>query len=305
MAEKKPRPEATEFQVDLEADTWAASEAPPPGLLARLSAEFFGTFIFMLIGLGVAFFGLALSTTAATSNAQDPVGLMGVLAGQNLAASLTYAFAWAVALIALVVAFKRISGAHFNPAVTIGAWIAGRFPGRDVALYIVVQTAGAIGAAGLLYWLAGGFTLFSGGTTTVGQGMSAISIGSGVHSPTGTPLDRGLVIEFIATALLVGIVLAATSVKAPKSQAPFTIGLSFGVLLLLAGPLTGGAINPARATATALFATDASGTHWALGQLVWWWVATIVAGAFIGLLVRAFGPEEDLDMVEVIEVIEA
>jgi aquaporin Z len=308
MAAKKTKPEATDFHVDLETDTWAASEVPPPGLLARLSAELLGTFAFMFVGLGTAFFIVALSTTSALKSSQDVPGIMAGFTGFNYATTLTATLAWAVTLLALVVAFGRTSGAHFNPAVTIGTWVAGRFPGRDVALYLIVQVAGAIGATSLIWWFAGGLPIFtandpllttSGLTApTVGQGMSTIAIGSGDHSPTGIALSYGLVIEFIATALLVGAFLAATSVKAPKGQAPFTIGLSLGVLILLAGPFTGGALNPARATATALFATDAEGSHWALGQLWWWWVATIVAGAFIGLLVRAFGPEEDLDVIE-------
>ena len=314
MAKTTPPPPAAAFPVDLDADVWAVDEARPPGLAARLSAELIGTFIWMFVGLGATLFGLALSTTAYLKSSSDAVGIMAGFGSFNYAGVLTNALVWGISLLALIVAFGRVSGAHFNPAVTVGAWVAGRFPGRDVALYIVVQVAGAIGASSLILWLAKGFPVFTANdplfassqlaAPTVGEGMSAISIGSGVHSPSGSPLSHGLVVEFIATALLVGIILAATSVKAPKGQAPVSIGLGIGALLLLAGPFTGGALNPARATATAIYAQDATGAHWALGQLWWWWVATIVAGAFVGLLVRAFGPEEDLEMVEVIEVIE-
>jgi aquaporin Z len=314
MAKKAPQPEAIEFQVDLDADVWAAEEAGPPGLAARLSAELIGTFIFMFVALGATLFGAILSTTAALKPQSDTSAIMAGFSGFNYAASLTTALVWAVTLLLLVVAFGRVSGAHFNPAVTIGAWVAGRFPGRDVALYLLVQVAGAISATGLIWWLAGGFPLLSAGdplyldtgiaAPTVGEGMSLIAIGAGDHSPTGIALNYGLVIEFIATALFVGAVLAATSVKAPKGQAPFSIGLAIGFLILFAAPFTGGGVNPARTTATAIFATDATGAHWGLGQLWWWWLAMILAGAFVGLLVRAFGPEEDLEVVEVIEVIE-
>jgi aquaporin Z len=314
MAKKAPQPEAAEFQVDLDADVWAAEEAGPSGLIARLSAELVGTFIFMFVGLGATLFGIILSTTATLKSPSDAPALMAGFSGLNYATSLTNTLAWAVTLLVLVVAFGRVSGAHFNPAVTVGAWVAGRFPGRDVALYLIVQVAGAVCATGLIWWLASGFPLLTAGDAlylgtgldapTVGQGMSSIAIGAGDHSPAGIALNYGLVIEFIATALFVGAVLAATSVKAPKGQAPFTIGLSIGFLILLASPFTGGGVNPARVTGPALFATDATGAHWGLGQLWWWWVAMLLAGAFVGLLVRAFGPEEDLEIVEVIEVIE-
>ena len=313
-AKKAPKPKAAEFQVDLDADVWTAEEAGPPGLAARLSAELIGTFIFMFVGLGATLFGIILSTTTALKQPADTTALMGYLSGLNNAGALTYTLVWAVTLLALVVAFGRVSGAHFNPAVTVGAWVAGRFPGRDVALYLLVQVAGAIGATGLLFWLAKGFPLLTAGdemyldaglnAPSVGQGMSTIAIGAGDHSPTGIALNYGLVIEFIATALFVGAVLAATSVRAPKGQAPFTIGLSFGFLILLAAPFTGGGLNPARTTATAIFASDADGAHWGLSRdLALFWFAMLLAGAFVGLLIRAFGPEEDLEIVEVIEVI--
>ncbi|MBN2176954.1 MAG: aquaporin [Demequinaceae bacterium] len=309
---KMPPPEAAEFQVDLDEDLWAAEEAGAPGLASRLSAELIGTFIFMFVGLGTALFGAILTSTAALSQPNDAIDVMKVFPNQNLAAALTGALAWGITLLALFVAFGRVSGAHFNPAVTVGAWVAGRFPGRDVALYIIVQVAGAVTAAGVVYWLSQGFPLLTAGdpvtsdigftAPTAGEAMSTIAIGSGGHSPAGIALNYGLVVEFIVTALLVGVILAATSIRAPRGQAPVSIGLSIGVLILLAGPFTGGGLNPARVTATALFATDDAGARWGLSQLWYWWLAMILAGAFVGLLVRAFGPEEDLEIVEVYEL---
>jgi aquaporin Z len=316
MAQKKSPPPAEEFEVDLDADAWAAEEAGAPGIVSRLSAEFIGTFVFMFVGLGATLFGLLMSATSALRNPGDIPGIAAQSAQWNLAAGLTSALVWGVALLALVVAFGRVSGAHFNPAVTLGAWIAGRFPGRDVALYILVQTAGAISGASLVAWLAKGFPLLDPSNTVyldnaslqapqVGEAMSLVAVGSGDHSPAGLGLRYGLVVEFVAVALLVGIILAATSVRAPRGQAAVSIGLGFGVLTLLTYPLTGGGLNPARVTATTLLSKTADGDFWGfwgLGDLGWWWLVMLMAGAFVGLLIRAFGPEEDLEIVEIIEV---
>jgi len=290
--EKKPRAEATEYQVDVDVDTWEIDAEAPSSLLARFFTEYIGTFIFIFLGLGVTLFSsLLLGDTAGT---------------------VVNALAWGLTLLALVVATGRISGAHFNPAVTIGAWISGRFPGRDVAPYILIQTCGAVTAGALILWLANGFPLFAAGSGSgwlPGDAMAHISIGTGEHTQLGFDTARGITVEFIATGLLVAAILAATSLRAPRGQAPFTIGLSFAVLILISTPFTNGALNPARVTATAVFAkaTDpATGevSNWAIGQLWWWWAVALVAGAFIGLLFRAFGPEEDLEAVEVLEVIE-
>lgn len=313
MAQKKETPPKTEkLDVDLDSDAWAAEEAGAPSIVSRLSAEFIGTFIFIFIGLGATLFGLLLSTTGVLNSPADIPGIATQQSQWNFTASLTSAFAWGVTLLALVVAFGRVSGAHFNPAVTLGAWIAGRFPGRDVALYILVQTAGAVGGAGLVTWLAKGFPIVDPSSdvlvgtglevSKIGEVVSVVAIGHGEHSPAGLSLRYGLVAEFIAVALLVGIILAATSVRAPRGQAAVSIGFGFSVLLLITIPFTGGGLNPARVTATALLARTADNGLWGLGDLAWWWGVMLMAGAFVGLLVRAFGPEEDLEIVEIIEV---
>ncbi len=313
MAQKKSPPPAEEFEVDLDADAWAAEEAGAPSLASRLSAEFIGTFIFVFVGLGAALFGLLLSTANGLGQAADVGGLAEHISQWNYATALTNALVWGVTLLALFVAFGRLSGAHFNPAVTLGAWIAGRFTGRDVAPYILVQTIGAVGGASLVAWLAKGFPLLDQTSSLyedaptllapqVGDTMSWIAIGVGEHSPAGVGLRYGLVVEFVAVALLVGVFLAATSVRAPRGQAAVSIGLGFGVLVLLTTPFTGGGLNPVRVTATAVWANTADDGLWGIRGLFWWWLVMLMAGAFVGLLIRAFGPEEDLEIVEIIEV---
>jgi aquaporin Z len=289
MPKKAPQWKAAEIMPSIDNDTWVADESAGPTLVGRLFGEFLGTFLFMFVGLGITVFTLTL--------------------GGKYDGYLTAGLAWGIGLVALIAVVGPISGAHFNPAVTIGLWVAGRFPGRDVALYIVLQVAGAVGAGGLVYYFAGTFAGvgddLAAGDVPSSSVMAYVSIGYGDHSEFGTPspvhaaLFPAILMEFLATAMLVAIVLGATSKRASKAQAPLAIGFGIAVLVMLAGPLTNAGLNPARDTATAVFAwvtnaTTGATANWALSQLWVWWVVTIVAGAFVGLLYRGFGPIEDL-----------
>jgi aquaporin Z len=287
-----PPPPAAETLPSINDDMWAADESAGPTLVGRLFAEFVGTFLFMFAGLGIAVYAITLT------GLNDPL-----LAG----------LAWGIPLFALVAVIGPISGAHFNPAITLGLWIGGRFPGRDVALYIVAQVVGAIGAGALVTYFTGAFDGI--GNTAVsepsaGYVMSFVSIGYGEHSPQGVGMLAAALIEFIATGILVAVVLGATSKRAPKAQAPAAIGLTIAVLVMLAGPLTRAGLNPARATASAIFGSATDPTtgdmnYWPLQQLWLWWVVTLVAGAFVGLLYRGFGPVEDLEAIGDPEAVDA
>lgn len=289
MPKNAPQPQVAEIILSIDDDTWVAEESAGPTIVGRLFAEFIGTFIFMLAGLGISAFALLLT------NQQD--------------GHLSSGLAWGLPLFILTAVVGPISGAHFNPAITVGLWVAGRFPGRDVALYIVAQVAGAVGAGALVLYLSGTFTGIgnvAAGEPSTGLVMQYISIGYGAMSPSKVPMFPAALIEFIATGLLVAVVLAATSRRASKAHAAAAIGLGIAVLVMLAGPLTNAGLNPARATATALFARVADATSGAvtnpvLGQLWLWWLVMIVAGAFIGLLFRGFGPVEDLIALDAVE----
>ena len=287
MPKKAPQSKVAEIMPSIDNDTWVADESAGPTLTGRLFAEFLGTFILLFMGIGVSVFVVLLGGR-----------------GDTL---LTGGLAWGLTYMALIIVIGRVSGAHFNPAITIGAWVAGRFPGRDVALYIVAQVVGAIGAGALIVYLAGT-------TTQIGENshevMAFLSVGYGEHSPSLVALLPAMIVEFLVTGLLVAVVLAATSRRTSRAQAPFAIGFAFSMLVIIAGPLTNAGLNPARATATAIFAsvTDATtGTtdHWALGQLWQWWIVMLVAGAFVGLLYRGFGPVEDLTNDDVESAIES
>lgn len=276
MADETPQVESEDFTEDLTTEAWSADPAGP-SLVGRLVAEAIGTFVLVLIGTGTA---LLLSVTG---NGTIAVG-----------------FGFGVAAMIGIVAFGRVSGAHFNPALTIGAWLSGRFPGLDVVPYILAQVVGGIVAGGALRL---GIGSLDGVDGTAASGlMSTVSIGFGEHAPfasSGLTFGVGvaLMVEAIATGLLMLVVLGATSKKVSPSVAPFAIGLGLAVLVVWTIPFTNGALNPARATATALFSDT-----WALGQLWAWWLAPIVGAAIVGLLYRIYGPVEDLEATE--EIIE-
>lgn len=262
------------FADDLSDDIWT-EDPSGPGILARMLAEAAGTFILVFMGLGTLLF-----------------------AGN--AGSLPTVFALAVGVTIAFVVFSGISGAHINPAVTVGMWVSGRFPGRDVVLYLLGQIVGGIAASAFLVSLVASLPQ----VTEVTSAMNSAANGYGDHSPATVGLAGALIIEVLIAAIFVAVFLAVTSLRAKANYgaAPLTIGLAFGFLLLVAVPFTNGSLNPARATAIALFSDT-----WALQQLWVFWVAAIIGAAITGLLFRAFGPEEDLiiiDQVETIETIE-
>ena len=280
MSESRPEDVTPEFETteevveeQFEADEWV-EDTSGPSLIARMFAEAGGTFVLVLMGVGAALFSSVMGW-----------GLLAVAFG----------FALGVMIAALI--FGRISGAHLNPAVTVGVWLGGRFPGRDVAPYIISQVIGAIAATGLFAFLVSTNELYDQlGTTR--QFIGTASNGYGEHSPTQFDWLPAGVIEIIIAALLVAVVLSVTSVlnKAGAAAAPFGIGLTVGFLVMIAIPFTNGALNPARATGTAVFSEG-----WALEQLWLFWVAPLIGAAISGLLFRAFGPEEDLIIVERVE----
>lgn len=277
MEDETTQVEPDDFSEDLAAEAWSP-ELAGPALFARLGAEMVGTFILVLIGAGTA------AMVAVTGRGPLDVGL-----------------AYGVALMIGIVAFGSVSGAHFNPAVTIGAWLSGRLPGLDVVPYILAQVVGGIVAAGLVRFGIGSLEAVN--SESAMSLMGAVSAGYGEHAPLASSgLNFGVAIAFaveaIAAGLLTLVVLGAAAKNATRAVAPFATGLTFAILMMWTIPFTNGALNPARATATALFSDT-----WALGQLWIWWLAPIVGAGVVGLLYRIYGPVEDLEATE--EVIEA
>ena len=164
-----------------------------------------------------------------------------------------------------------ISGGHFNPAVSLGLAIGGRFAWKELVPYWIAQIAGAIVAAAALYAIASGKAGFAAG--------GFASNGFGELSPGGYSMQAALLIEIVLTAGFLIVILGSTSNAVPAGFAPIAIGLALTLIHLISIPVTNTSVNPARSTGAALFAETA-----AMGQLWLFWLAPVV-GAAIGALV--------------------
>ena len=231
------------------------------GIVAKLAAEAFGTFLLVFGGLGVALF----------SNPQS--------------APLPAPLAIGLSIGVGVAAFGHISGGHFNPAVTLGTAVAGRTQWKLVPGYIASQVVGgAVGA--LILWVV---LRTLPNLSNVQSFFTGISNGVDDVSPIKAPMAAGLLVEVVATAAFLAIILAATSRRAAKGVAPWAIGIGLAILVQAIVPITNASLNPARSTATAIFAEPS-----ALGQLWIFWVAPLLGAAITGLLFRGFGSPEDV-----------
>ncbi|WP_312454029.1 aquaporin Z [Pseudescherichia sp.] len=224
-------------------------------MLRILSAEFFGTFWLVLGGCGSAVLAAAFPELG--------IGFVGV------------ALAFGLTVLTMAYAVGHISGAHFNPAVTLGLWVAGRTPARNVIPYIVAQVIGGIAGAAVLYLIASGKTGFD---ATLG---GFASNGFGEHSPGGFSFVACAVAEIVLTAFFLLVILGATDRYASVGFAPLAIGLALTLIHLISIPVTNTSVNPARSTAVAIF----QGT-WALQQLWVFWVMPLVGGLIGGLIYR-------------------
>jgi aquaporin Z len=189
--------------------------------------------------------------------------------------------AFGLTVLTMAFAIGHISGCHLNPAVSIGLWAGGRFPGKDLVPYIVSQVLGGIAAGGVLYLNASGKAGFD-----VAGGFA--SNGFGEHSPGGYSMVAALVTEVVMTMMFLLVILGSTDKRAPQGLAPIAIGLCLTLIHLISIPVTNTSVNPARSTGVALFVGD-----WAVSQLWLFWLAPI-AGAVLGALVyRLIGSEEN------------
>jgi aquaporin Z len=167
-------------------------------------------------------------------------------------------------------ALGPISGGHFSPAVSCGLWAAGRFPGSQVAPYIVAQVAGAVAGAAILFVIASGKAGFD-----VSAGFAAN--GYGEHSRGNYSLTSALVTEVVMTFGFLVVILGAVHRRAPVEFAGIAIGLPLTLIHLVGIPVTNTSVNPARSTGPALFVGG-----WALAQLWLFWVAPILGGLLVG-----------------------
>ncbi len=170
----------------------------------------------------------------------------------------------------MVYAIGPISGAHLNPAVSIGLWAARRFPAKDLLPYIIAQVVGAIVGAAIIYLIASGKAGFS-----LSGGFA--SNGYGAHSPGGYALSSALVSELVLTFVFLMVILGATDRRAPPGFAGIAIGLTLTLIHLISIPVDNTSVNPARSTGPALFVGG-----WAVEQLWLFWVAPIIGALAAG-----------------------
>jgi aquaporin Z len=223
----------------------------------RLAAEFFGTFWLVLGGCGSAVLAAQFGGDG------NPLGIG--LVGVSLAFGLT--------VLTMAYAVGHISGGHFNPAVSVGLWAAGRFEGKDLLPYVVAQLVGAVAAGAALYLIA---------TGKAGAEVGGFaSNGYGERSPGGYGLGAAALTEVLMTFFFLVIILGATSKAAPAGFAPIAIGLGLTLIHLISIPVTNTSVNPARSTGVALFADPG-----ALTQLWLFWVAPIAGAAIAGFVSR-------------------
>jgi MIP family channel proteins len=231
-------------EEELKSDGAYGSSTSDPILPAAL-AELVGTFILVFGGTAVA------------------VGaILGLPTGGGAYGSLAIALAFGLALAAVVAAIGHVSGAHVNPAVTLGLASVGQFPWKSVPYYLGAQLVGAVlGAVGT--WIAFG-----------GPGRTEAKLAA-TYPAQGVGDLQAFLLEILITFILVFVVVSvATDSRAPAAIAPIAVGFALAVGVFVAGPVTGGAVNPARALGPMLVAGDLTS--------VWLYILGPIVGGVLG-----------------------
>lgn len=222
----------------------------------KISAEFLGTLILVFFGVGAAVLGTGDGTTGN--------GLQGI--------SMAFGFS----IVAAAYGLGAMSGAHLNPAVSLGVLLAGRMSAGDFVAYVIAQVAGGIVGALIIWAIASGAPGFD---AAAGMGQNGFGPGYGGEFS----LSSALIFEVVATFLFVTVILGSTRADAPAGFAGLAIGLTLAAIHLVGIRVTGVSVNPARSIGPALFV---GGT--ALAQL-WVFLAAPLAGGALAGLAHAMG----------------
>lgn len=237
-----------ETQKTLNEVSQPPAAVPQIAPMKKYVAELIGTMVLVLLGCGSA-----------------------VIAGQYIG-YYGISFAFGLAVVAMVYAIGSVSGCHINPAITISMLVAGKISIKDTAFYVVFQCVGAIIGAGILYAIA------------IGNPMYSLTLdGLGANSFSSYSLASVLVTEIVLTFLFVLVVHGSTHERVPKGFAGLAIGLTLVVVHLVAIPIDGTSVNPARSLGPAIFAQGA-----ALSQLWVFWVAPIIGGIIAAVVWKLF-----------------
>jgi aquaporin Z len=222
----------------------------------KFTAELIGTFVLVLGGCGTAIIG------------GGAVGFAGV------------ALAFGLTVVAMAYGIGSISGAHLNPAVSVGVFCAGRMNAKDLGVYIVAQVIGGILAAALLAFIVKEY----GGTrgTFAANGYGEAFFGNAANYVHLSAIGA-FVAELVLTFLFLIVILGVTDPRAPKGFAGIAIGLTLTLVHLIGIPLTNTSVNPARSISQAIFSEN----EWALPQLWLFIVAPIVGAALAAYVYKA------------------
>jgi len=231
--------------TEVQQPSLAVTEMPS---MKKYIAELIGTMVLVLMGCGSA-----------------------VIAGQNITFT-GIAFAFGLAVLAMVYAIGSVSGCHINPAITISMLVAGKIRVKDAAMYIVFQCIGAIIGAGIL------FAIVSGNTSYI-----LVINGLGANSFSNYSLVSVLIADIVLTFIFVLVVHGSTHERVPKGFAGISIGLTLVLIHLVAIPIDGTSVNPARSLGPAIFVQGA-----ALSQLWVFWVAPIIGGILAAVVWKIF-----------------
>ncbi len=233
--------------------------------MKKLLAEFIGTFWLVLGGCG--------SAVLAAGVPDIGIGLVGV----SLAFGLT--------VLTGAYALGHISGGHFNPAVSIGLWMGGRFEAKDLLGYIVSQVLGGLAGAAILYLIVSSATNFSGFS---GPGAFATNFYDADVYGVNYGLVGALVTEIVMTFMFLIVILGATHKNASPGFGGMAIGLALTLIHLISIPVTNTSVNPARSTSQALFVGGD-----ATGQLWLFWVAPIAGAILAGIVYKYMAPNKN------------
>jgi aquaporin Z len=222
-------------------------------LLHKFAAEALGTFILVLFGCGSAVL------------MGDQIGMTGI------------SLAFGLAIVAAAYGLGPISGAHLNPAVSLGALVAGRIGTGTFVAYALAQTLGALCGAAVLYLIASGRA----GYDLAANGLGQNGFGPGYLGEYS--LASALVFEAVMTFLFVTVILGATQKGAPAAMAGLAIGLTLAAIHLVGIQVTGVSVNPARSIGPALIVGGE-----ALRDL-WVFIAAPLAGGALAGWLHAAG----------------
>lgn len=243
----------------------------------KFLAEALGTALLVIVGVGVATLSFGFGATGRSTSA-------GVVAT---------ALAFGFVLLALAYTLGPVTGAHVNPAVTLGFVASGRMTLSEGGMYWVAQFIGGIGGALILWGIFSGSPVYS--RTRTGLGAD----GYGKNSMVGLNLGGALGTEIVLTFIFVLVVLAATSRLGSPGFAGLAIGLALTAVHLVGIPLTGTSVNPARSLGPALIVGGS-----ALSQVWVFIVAPLIGGGLAALTYRYLVPDEPIDEDEARQVAE-